>query len=269
MFFFFSKFIFLFLRPSNFIVLLLLGGTILRMRGRMRLGGTLSFMSLVLLVLCGWGGVSFLGLSPLENRFPQIHELDKAPTGIIVLGGAIKAELSSARGSIEMDEGSERLIAGAELARQFPDARVLFTGGSGVFIGDDTPEAVFAKKLLLQLGVEPSRLEIESASRNTRENGIFSKSMVNPKPGETWLLVTSAWHIPRSMGVFRKAGWPGLVAYPVDFRTSPRDTILGGYYASDGLTLTDIAAKEWIGLVAYYIAGYTDALFPGPGDLQP
>lgn len=108
------------------------------------------------------------------------------------------------------------------------------------------------------------RLILEERSRNTRENARFSAELANPKPGERWLLVTSAWHMPRAVGCFRRAGFP-VTAYPVDYRTAgPRDATRFNTFASDGLLEFDLAVKEWIGLVAYKLAGYTDAWMPGP-----
>jgi uncharacterized SAM-binding protein YcdF (DUF218 family) len=107
---------------------------------------------------------------------------------------------------------------------------------------------------------------IESRSRTTRENALFSRRLVEPHEGERWLLVTSAWHMPRSVGCFRQAGFP-VVPYPVDYRTrGPQDRWRTFSSLSEGLRRLDLATKEWIGLLGYRLAGYTDALFPGPPD---
>ncbi len=263
MFFVLSKLVFLFLRPSNLIVLLLFAGVVLRHLDWPRFGAAVGGLGLVLLVACGWGGVSTIALWPLENRFPASPPLAGPPTGIIVLGGAIDTDLSSGHGSIEFTDGAERVIAATELARDYPNARLVYTGGSGSLFGG-AGEAEFGRRLFTLFGIAPERIEIESASRNTRENAAFTRDLVRPKPGETWLLVTSAYHMPRAVAVFRRAGWTGLVPWPVDFRTSPQDTVLGGRYAADGLFLTDIAIKEWVGLLAYRFAGYTDEVLPAP-----
>ena len=122
------------------------------------------------------------------------------------------------------------------------------------------------------IGIDPARVMIEDRSRTTFENAVFSRALANPKPGERWLLVTSAWHMPRSVGVFRKAGFD-VTAYPVDYRTGSTwwdQEIFASM--SEGLRRLDVGAKEWTGLVAYHFAGLTSALLPAPqrlADRQP
>ena len=114
------------------------------------------------------------------------------------------------------------------------------------------------------LGIDQLRLIIERSSRNTLENAEFSKTLADPRPGERWLLVTSAFHMPRAVGLFRKVGFP-VEPYPVDWRTGDTSSLLSfSAVATDGLLKTDIAIREWIGLVAYRITGKTDDLLPGP-----
>ena len=163
--------------------------------------------------------VGALLLRPLEARFPPPPADMKPPYGIIVLGGAIVEDLSAAHGQTIFSEGASRLTEAAILARRFPEARIVYTGGSASLTPHyNSTEAAEAKKLLVALGVDPGRIAIEPRSRNTDENARFTAAMVAPKPDQTWLLVTSAWHIPRSMGLFRKAGF-NVVAYPVDYHT--------------------------------------------------
>jgi uncharacterized SAM-binding protein YcdF (DUF218 family) len=105
---------------------------------------------------------------------------------------------------------------------------------------------------------------VEDRSRTTSENAVFSRELAKPKEGERWLLVTSAWHMPRAIGVFEKAGFP-VIPYPVDFRVGGSFHGVRGFATiSDGLRRFDVGAKEWAGLVAYYLAGHSSELFPGP-----
>ena len=129
---------------------------------------------------------------------------------------------------------------------------------------DAVSEAEIVSRFADTLGVPRNRLILEQQSRNTRENALFSARMVQPKPDERWLLVTSAWHMPRSVGCFRKAGFD-VTAYPVDYRTNwPRDAYRLNSFASTGLGELDIGVKEWIGMIAYRFAGYTDEVMPAP-----
>jgi uncharacterized SAM-binding protein YcdF (DUF218 family) len=105
---------------------------------------------------------------------------------------------------------------------------------------------------------------MERQARNTKENAGFSRDIAKPKRGERWLLVTSAFHMPRSVGLFRKTGFE-VEAYPVDWKVGTREDLLRYFIvANNGLELVDIGAREWLGLIAYRLAGSTDALLPGP-----
>ena len=105
---------------------------------------------------------------------------------------------------------------------------------------------------------------LESESRTTAENATFTRQLVSPKPGERWLLVTSAFHMPRSMGAFRKAGFE-VEAYPVDWRSRGWSDLASPFSSlSMGLARTDTAVHEWTGLIAYWMTGRSSELFPGP-----
>ncbi len=199
---------------------------------------------------------------PLENRFPQQDAATAPVAGVIVLGGAIGV----ARGDIVMNYAAARMTKAVELARLHPQARVAFTGGGANLLSPVIKTEADGAKLLFEgLGLAPERLILEDRSRNTVENARFTRALVQPKPGERWLLVTSAWHMPRAMGVFRKAGF-AVEAFPVDYlsENEPADFLRPYRKASRGLDIADDGFKEWAGLLAYWLAGYTDALFPGP-----
>jgi len=184
-------------------------------------------------------------------------------SGIILLGGFEDGSITETRGGLALNESAERLTETLRLARALPDTKVIFTGGSGSLFGGEGigPEI---RKFFIDAGIEPSRIVIENNSRNTYENAMFTKALIKPDPQDKWLLVTSAFHMPRSVGVFRKAGY-NVVPYPVDFRTrGRRDAIRPLDSISAGLARTDLAAKEWIGLLAYWMSGRSESLFPGP-----
>lgn len=264
MFYTLSKIAFLLIRPSNAMIALMAAGIVLR-GTRLRRTAILSFgFGFLLLVVAAWTGVSTLLLRPLEERFPRGRLPETPPAGIILLGGVIDTVLSTRYGTPEMIDGAERLAATAELARRFPQAQVVITGGQGDGTGPDRPEADVAADLLVAWGVSPDRIVLERGSRNTRENAVLTYDVVQPKADQTWIVVTSAFHMPRAIGCFRAAGWTGLAAWPVDFRTIRGGPFLGRQNAAEGLELFDLAAKEWIGLAAYRFGGYTDALFPAP-----
>jgi len=203
-------------------------------------------------------------LRPLEERFPPPPANSPAPAGIIVLGGAVDTEKSEARGQVSLTADAARMTTGVELARRYPSARLVFTGGSAGLLGEGPPEAISVRKLWLSLGVPAERMTFEAKSRNSWENAVFTRDLVKPKPGETWLLVTSAWHMPRSVGIFRHLGFD-VVPYPVAYRTfgDERD-FLPSPFMTDRVFMLDFGVREWVGLLAYRLAGKIDALFPAP-----
>ncbi len=264
MFFVLSKLFWLVAEPINFILILGVLGVVLSFGHWARFGHGLAATAIILLAIAGFSPLGALLLRPLENCFPPPKADITAPAGIIVLGGAIDADLTFARGVPTLLPPGARLTTGAALARRFPKARLVFTGGTASISGKGVSEAVAARDLWLSLGVPADQMIFEEKSRNTWENALFTHALVDPKPDETWLLVTSAWHMPRSMGIFRKAGFK-VTAYPVDYETYGDNRDLHPpRVALDEMTMLDNAMHEWIGLVAYHLTGKTDAWFPAP-----
>jgi uncharacterized SAM-binding protein YcdF (DUF218 family) len=264
MFFVLSKVLGFFAFPSNTIAAIcLLGVGLLVIRWR-RIGSVAVALGVFLLLLFGYSPASTVLLLSLTERFPAWQFDGHEPDGIIVLGGAIDSEVSAARNSVQTDAYGERLIAMLELARRFPKARIVFSGGSGSLMEHPHPEAPIAGQLLERFGVAPERIVLESQSRTTYENATFVRALVSPKPGERWLLVTSSFHMPRAIGAFRRAGLE-VEAYPVDWRTRGwEDAALPFDQLSNGLFRTDMAAHEWLGLVVYWLTGRSSALLPSP-----
>lgn len=265
MFFALSKTLGVMMLPTNFLIGLGVTGVLLSVTRFVRLARRLMAVSLVLLALCAYAPVGKLLLFPLESRFPAWDASRGAPDGIIVLGGPIDSDISVLHDTPVISSAADRIVASAMLALRYPNARLVFTGGSPNLIANDAREADYAARVYEGLGIGRSRLIMERRSRNTLENALFTKDLVMPKPGERWLLVTSAYHMPRSMGLFRQAGF-AVEPYPVDWRVGAAwgDALWFSQFPIDGLLRTDIAVREWIGLLAYWIAGKTGALFPGP-----
>lgn len=200
-------------------------------------------------------------LLPLERRFPPPRPLPERVDGIVVLGGGISVGLSGASGRAELNEHGDRVVAMLELAVRHPEAAVVYSSGSPVPGQPELSEASLAGSLALAAGLQPGRVLLETGSRNTHENAIESFLLAEPQPGERWLLVTSAQHMPRAVGSFRAAGWR-VEAWPVDFEANPS----AGFYLDLGNRLSRFngGLKEWMGLVGYRLLGWTDRLFPAP-----
>ena len=265
MFFLLSKTLGIMLLPANFLIGAGLIGAILLATRRAALGRRLLMISAVLLAIAGFSPLGKLLLYPLEQRFSPWDASRGAPDGIIVLGGGIDPDLSAAHGRAAFIRAADRIVAAAALARKYPNARILYSGGNANLIGDDSAkEADYAVLALESLGIASERVTMERRSRNTQENAEFSKAIAKPSDGERWLLVTSAFHMPRSVGLFRKAGF-AVEPYPVDWRTGSAAKLLSfSPLAVEGLERTDTAVREWIGLAAYWVTGKIDALLPAP-----
>ena len=265
LFFLLSKTLGIVLLPTNFLIGIGLVGVALLATRFASAGRKLLVAAVVLLAICGWSPLAKLLLYPLEARFPAWDASRGAPDGIIVLGGPIDADLSLAHGAPVVSAAGDRIIAAAVLAHRYPNARIMYSGGSANLVAsDDAREADYAAELFEGFGIEKARLLMERQARNTQENAEFSKALAAPKPGERWLLVTSAFHMPRSVGLFRKAGFD-VEAYPVDWRLGAREDLLTlSHVAGDGFVRADLAVREWMGLIAYWATGKIDDLLPGP-----
>ena len=206
--------------------------------------------------------VDVWAIRPLEDLFPQVTDDPPHLDGIIVLGGSIDDLTSLDRGTPVITAAANRLTTFLILAKRYPTAKLVFTGGSGRVEQGVSTEARFARILLQDLGLPPDRVVFEDRSRTTFENAEFSKALVQPKPGETWALVTSASHMPRSVGVFRAVGWP-VLPWPAGYLSRDHFTALAPSLGGKLATL-DLAAHEWEGLLAYWLMGKTASLLPTP-----
>jgi uncharacterized SAM-binding protein YcdF (DUF218 family) len=250
--------------PSNVIATICLIGLVLSLTRWKKAGARIGAVGILLLLVCGFSPLGNVLLLTLSERFPAWVEGGRAPDGIIVLGGAINPDLTAVRGAAEINSSAERMTTAAVLARRFPDAKIVLSGGNANPFHPLSTEAEVGRQLLEGLGVAAGRIVMEDRSRNTYENAIFTRETVHPKAGEQWLLVTSAYHMPRAMGVFRAAGF-AVEAYPVDWRTRGWiDARRPFLTLSGGLGRFDTAAHEWIGLVSYRLAGRTNTWFPAP-----
>ena len=223
--------------------------------------GTLAFLILGLSI---WTNVGAVALQPLENRFRKPDQAPERVDGIIVLGGAFEGRVSGERGQPELNEGGDRMTEAAALALRYPQAKLLISGAGGTLIDDAPGDGELGADFLAPLGIDRARVLAENVARNTQENIALSRELAQPKPGETWLLVTSAFHMPRSVGLFRKAGWE-VVPWPADYRAPGNERL--GFCRDDSmrcLRQTTAAVREWIGLATYRLTGRIDAVFPAP-----
>jgi uncharacterized SAM-binding protein YcdF (DUF218 family) len=262
-FFVVSKLFWFLARPENLPLLLTVAGIIALLRRRRR--GALRFLSLglVLMLLLGALPLGDLVLRPLEARYAADPEVT-GPAGIIILGGGEESRLTADHGQFQTNEAGERFLQALVLARKYPQAKLIFTGGSGALLDPSVSGADVARQIFAAAGIAPERLMFESSSRNTWENAVNTLEMLvatSETTGGPWILLTSAFHMPRSVGVFCAAGWRDVIPYPVDFRARPAGLEVSWDYA-DHMDDLNTGVREWIGLLVYRVTGKTGTLLP-------
>lgn len=258
MLFVFSKMIGYALRLETLIVVLLVLAIFLRQRRPVASGRAVT-SALTLIVIVGILPVGDALLLPLERRFER-PVLPGPVDGIIILGGAEDAFSAQAWGIPATNEAGERIIEGAQLARRFPAAKIIVSGGAPMIPGNPASGGEWMARMLTGLGVDRARIIVEGKSRNTVENVRLSRALVDESG--TWIVVTSAFHMPRTIGIFRRQGWD-VLPWPVDYR-SGNGHLKIDWDLGEHLGDWNTGMKEWVGLVSYRLLGRTDALFPGP-----
>lgn len=262
LFFLASKVLWAVASPDSLLLILLLTSGLLLILNRTRLGQWLLALVCALAVLVALLPLGEWLIYPLERRFAANPALPSRVDGIIVLGGAVNPQRSSAWGQIEYDDAAERMTAFAALARRYPSAQLVFTGGNGSLTGQAFKEADSVPVFMRDMGLGDRALVMEDQSRNTHENVVRSKALVAPDVQESWIMITSAAHMPRATGIFCAQNWP-VIPWPVDHRSNPDNLLRVELQFAGHLRELSMATREWLGLLAYYISGRTDRLLPG------
>ena len=221
-------------------------------------GRALASFTILVVAMVSILPISSWTLRLLEDRFAVPEKLPNRVDGVIVLAGAEDIPVTVARDQPSLHGGGERLTTFVWLAHVYPDSVLLFSGGSGSLPNQENKASIVARKVFSQIGLDPERVRFESDSKNTLENALKSYELIKPTPDQRWILVTSAFHMPRSVGLFRKVGW-NVIPYPVDFNTTKSIRLkfdlreIGRF--SQGI-------REWVGLFIYWAMGRTSELFP-------
>lgn len=264
MFFAVSKLFWLLAQPVTLVLFVIVLATVLGWFRRRRLAFAMLLLAFLVQGVMGLTNFGFIIIQPLEDRFAVPSPAPERVDVIIMLGGATMARPSTARGITELNDAGDRLVTTLWLAQQYPEARILISGGSGAMFENGEPEATTAERLFVAHGVDRARLILEDASRNTEENVAFTKDLLGEDPGGTIVLVTSAFHMPRSIGIFREAGMD-VVPWPTDYRSpGPLTFALDLANPVHNLNVSTVAIREWIGLMVYSLSGRTSEFLPGP-----
>ena len=259
-FFLASKLFWRIAEPTRLLPGLAIVGTLLVLTGCMKSGVFLVTVAAVATWTLMAFPVAVRMYALLEKRFADVP-LPAHADGIIVLGGT----LSTLKGLHEAEAGlgAPRLRKALVLMRQFPQARVYFSGASAQIFLRGPTEYELAKQFFTAEGADLSRIRYEKRARNTYQSGVYLRGLVKMQRGQVWLLVTSAAHMPRSVGVFRKTGWD-VAPVPVDFRTTDRYSFVAPRFTFARIVEANPVVREWLGLLAYYLTGRISALFPAP-----
>ncbi len=261
--FIFGKLVWAVLQPGNLLTLCLLAGIFLYFLSHGRRGKVLVGISALGSALLAVTPIGPAMLFALEERFSRPAKLPERIDGILLLGGAVNPALSLSSGETVLNCGAERVLGGVALARRHPEAKLILVGGEGELFPTGYSEARATLKFVVDQGIAPARILLEEKSRTTHESAVYAKELLRPAPRQAWVLVTSAYHMPRSVGAFTAAGWQ-VIPYPVDFSIDPGTDLRPSFSLLDGLSASTLAGKEWVGLVAYRLMGWTRELFPAP-----
>lgn len=235
-----------------------------RREGFRRWGRGILVASAIALFFTGALPLGGMMLAELERRFEPLDPPGEAELGgVIVLGGGVDAEMSHRRGLLELNAAGDRILAMLELLERYPSLPVVYSGGSGEWrrvLGGDADALKFSAYIGPRIA---QGVILETDSRNTRENAVNTAALISSLGGgKPWILVTSAWHMPRAVGAYR-ALEVKVIPAPVDYR--------GGRPLRDGLlrwvrnfSELSLASKEWAGLFVYRTLGWSDSFFPAP-----
>ena len=261
--FYLSKIFWLAAQPLSLAFIALLFAAVAGFAGWRRLGGTFTALSVLVLFVTLYTSAGAVALQALEDRFSRARPAPDNLSCMIVLGGAFETEVTTSRGGIEFNQAADRFVEALRLLRDHPQSRVLVSGGDGSLSGAYEGDAAASARFFSAFGLAADRLVKEATSRTTYENVVNTKDILTREKLEHCLLITSAFHMPRAVGLFRKAGIE-VTPWPTDYRTAGTVGLtLDFSQPTANAQLTATALREWIGLLAYFLSGRTSGLYPG------
>jgi uncharacterized SAM-binding protein YcdF (DUF218 family) len=249
------------LQPSSLIFWLLVLGFVFLLLRWNALGRGLIGLTLVLATLPALFPIMEMLAKPLEDHFGQPNPLPNTIDGILVLGGSVDWPISQSRGIMNLNKAGERMFAVSTLAEHYPTAKLVFTGLFEEVIPNELSMAAQSKTFLSGPEFQNRSVTFIGAARSTYEEALLSIQTVQPQTGERWLLVTSAYHMPRAIGVFKTQGWT-LIPYPVDYQSTGKLEFKPTFNVFGGLVDLDDLAREWGALFIYKRLGRIEKMFP-------
>jgi uncharacterized SAM-binding protein YcdF (DUF218 family) len=258
-----TRIFWLLVQPLSLVMIFLLLAFLLSFRAKR--GWSRVFLGLggLVLFVTTFTTFGYALITPLEERFVRPAEPARID-GIVVLGGAMDGEVNSVRHISELNRSGDRYVETLRLALAHPEARIVVAAGPAALAMEQEPEAYAAQRFFTGFGIAPERIVLDDKSRNTEENAQFAKALAGDMSGQTWVMVTSAFHMPRSVGLFRMAEFP-VVPWPTDYLASGAE----GWRIKldqppENVAIASIALREWTGLLGYKLTGKIADLVPGP-----
>ena len=261
MFFIFSKIIGFLIYPIHFILFLLILYVVSK---RIKFFYIFSKLILILIFfLTLFGGSHYFTSSLLwkfENLIPI--NLPDDPKGIILLGGSFKhLKEPLAKNQFSFNSSSERVIKALFFLKKNPELKILNFANSGLFSVGSVSETQLTKDFLIKYGIDSRRIISKPLANNTYQE-ISHISHYLSKIGGNWILITSASHMPRAINLFQSNNLNKAVIYPYPTDYSTDLPIFSFYFHFHNMTNLSKIAHEIIGLLAYWITGRTETLWP-------
>lgn len=261
LFFLSSKILWSILNPESLLLISLSIIIFLFVRRKDNIAKKLLYFTVSIFMVIGFLPIGSWLIYPLETHFPSHPKLPERVDGIILLGGSFITSTSQSWNKVQTNQYADRIHDFLALIHQYPTAKAIFTGGSANVTNQRHTEAYFAEQLFNRIGIKKNRIIYENKARNTFENVIYTKQIAQPQPEETWIVVSTAYHLPRAVGIFCKQNW-NIIPYPADFHTNPEELLAPSLNLSGNLQQLNEGIHEWLGLTAYYLTGKTNQWLP-------
>jgi uncharacterized SAM-binding protein YcdF (DUF218 family) len=258
--YFISKFIWHLLTPLNFLIILIIFGFFLKILNKRMLSKIFFSFSFFFFIIVGVFPLGNFLLFKLEQNYQTLSTIPNDIDGILILGGPSSNSLTRQHDQVSFNEAGERLTEAIKIIRNFSPNKIIFSGGSYGQTFENS-HAYVAKKFFSEIGIDVNNFYFEYQSRNTYENILFSKKIANPVKDEKWLIITSSFHMKRTIQVAEKLEWD-LIPYPVDFRTGKYFSFKPSFVNFlENFNAYNLAAHEFVGLFSYYILGRTNKFY--------
>jgi len=257
-----SKIIWLFLNPLNLLIILFFLYFFLKIINFQNTSKLLLFIIFLFFITIAILPTGIYLLVKLETKYTNLKDLPESIDGILILGGPTNASLTQKYDQVSFNAHGERLTESIKILKKYQTAEVIFSGGAGIKGDFSSTHSYVAKKFFEEMGINKNRIIYESKSRNTYENIIFSKKIANPEKDEVWLLITSAFHMPRAINIARKQKWD-FIPYSVDYQTMGKSTHLRItiFHMLDYINAFNFATHEWVGLITYFILKRSSSIY--------